>query len=145
MLSTISVYPGICSAVLIFDLSFFQCSQDCGGGNRTRDVVCQIPRTGEIVNENMCNQQTKPQTFEYCNLDPCKRVWLHVSFPSAIIYHSHPILYQCCSVIYLLCVYNTHTYLIYFLLFLLHFSSFFPRSLYNLGLGIGWDSEIDYH
>ena len=48
-----------------------QCSQDCGGGYRTRDVVCQIPRTGEIV--NMCNQQTEPHTFEYCNLDPCCR------------------------------------------------------------------------
>ena len=74
LLSTISVYLRIYSSELIFDLSFLQCSQDCGGGYRTRNVVCQIPRTGEIVNENMCNRQTQPHSFEYCNLDPCKRV-----------------------------------------------------------------------
>ena len=64
LLSTISVYLRICSSVLIFDLSFLQCSQDCGGGYRTRNVVCQIAQTGEIVDDDMCDRQLQPHTFE---------------------------------------------------------------------------------
>lgn len=45
------------------------CSQTCGGGTQTREVICQN-QSGQTVNDNNC-PTPKPATSRSCNLDPC--------------------------------------------------------------------------
>lgn len=48
----------------------FQCTQTCGGGRKTRLVVCQRP-TGQRLNDYNCDVLDKPPNMEQCNLQPC--------------------------------------------------------------------------
>ncbi|XP_016105374.1 A disintegrin and metalloproteinase with thrombospondin motifs 20-like [Sinocyclocheilus grahami] len=47
-----------------------QCSRSCGGGQRTRLVVCQRP-SGQRLNEPSCDALDKPADVERCNGQPC--------------------------------------------------------------------------
>uniref|UniRef100_A0A671MV84 A disintegrin and metalloproteinase with thrombospondin motifs 20-like n=1 Tax=Sinocyclocheilus anshuiensis TaxID=1608454 RepID=A0A671MV84_9TELE len=47
-----------------------QCSRSCGGGQRTRLVVCQRP-SGQRLNEHSCDALDKPADVEQCNGQPC--------------------------------------------------------------------------
>uniref|UniRef100_A0A667WKB6 ADAM metallopeptidase with thrombospondin type 1 motif 20 n=1 Tax=Myripristis murdjan TaxID=586833 RepID=A0A667WKB6_9TELE len=47
-----------------------ECTQTCGGGRRTRLVVCQRP-TGQRLNDHNCDILDKPPDMEQCNLQPC--------------------------------------------------------------------------
>lgn len=47
-----------------------QCTQTCGGGRRTRLVVCQRPN-GQRLNDYNCDILDKPPDMEQCNLQSC--------------------------------------------------------------------------
>uniref|UniRef100_A0A3B1IPV9 ADAM metallopeptidase with thrombospondin type 1 motif 20 n=1 Tax=Astyanax mexicanus TaxID=7994 RepID=A0A3B1IPV9_ASTMX len=47
-----------------------ECTQSCGGGQRTRLVVCQRPN-GQRLNEHNCDMLDKPPDVEQCNMQPC--------------------------------------------------------------------------
>ncbi|GAA6089903.1 A disintegrin and metalloproteinase with thrombospondin motifs 20 isoform X1 [Tachysurus ichikawai] len=47
-----------------------ECSLSCGGGQRTRLVVCQRPN-GQRLNEHNCDMLDKPPDVERCNMQPC--------------------------------------------------------------------------
>lgn len=47
-----------------------QCTQSCGGGRKTRLVVCQRP-SGQRLNDYNCDVLEKPPDVEQCNLQPC--------------------------------------------------------------------------
>ncbi|KAK3558847.1 hypothetical protein QTP86_028719, partial [Hemibagrus guttatus] len=50
--------------------SWGECSLLCGGGQRTRLVVCQRPN-GQRLNEHNCDMLDKPPDVERCNMQPC--------------------------------------------------------------------------
>uniref|UniRef100_A0A4W6FLL5 ADAM metallopeptidase with thrombospondin type 1 motif 20 n=1 Tax=Lates calcarifer TaxID=8187 RepID=A0A4W6FLL5_LATCA len=47
-----------------------ECTQTCGGGRRTRLVVCQRP-SGQRLNDYNCDVLDKPPEMEQCNQQPC--------------------------------------------------------------------------
>ncbi|KAL4640693.1 A disintegrin and metalloproteinase with thrombospondin motifs 20-like [Arapaima gigas] len=47
-----------------------ECSQTCGGGQRSRRVVCQ-QSNGRSLNDHMCNTVERPTDTELCNRQPC--------------------------------------------------------------------------
>uniref|UniRef100_A0A8C1TCX1 Peptidase M12B domain-containing protein n=1 Tax=Cyprinus carpio TaxID=7962 RepID=A0A8C1TCX1_CYPCA len=47
-----------------------ECTHSCGGGQRTRLVVCQRPN-GQRLNEHSCDMLDKPADVERCNGQPC--------------------------------------------------------------------------
>ncbi|KAF3688604.1 A disintegrin and metalloproteinase with thrombospondin motifs 20 [Channa argus] len=47
-----------------------ECTQTCGGGRRTRLVVCQRPN-GQRLNDYNCDILDKPPDMEQCNLQAC--------------------------------------------------------------------------
>ncbi|XP_061825570.2 A disintegrin and metalloproteinase with thrombospondin motifs 20 [Nerophis lumbriciformis] len=63
-----------------------ECTQSCGGGRRTRLVVCQRP-SGERLNDYNCDVLDKPLDMEQCNLQPC---------PGSASWHRRP--WKPCSV-----------------------------------------------
>ncbi|XP_062858960.1 A disintegrin and metalloproteinase with thrombospondin motifs 20-like [Trichomycterus rosablanca] len=63
-----------------------ECSQSCGGGQRTRLVVCQRPN-GQRLNEHNCDMLDKPPDMERCNMQPC---------PGSASWHRRP--WKPCSV-----------------------------------------------
>ncbi|XP_054631701.1 A disintegrin and metalloproteinase with thrombospondin motifs 20-like isoform X1 [Dunckerocampus dactyliophorus] len=63
-----------------------QCTQSCGGGRRTRLVVCQRP-SGERLSDYNCDVLDKPPDTERCNLQPC---------PGSASWHRRP--WKPCSV-----------------------------------------------
>uniref|UniRef100_A0A3B3BTR9 ADAM metallopeptidase with thrombospondin type 1 motif, 9 n=1 Tax=Oryzias melastigma TaxID=30732 RepID=A0A3B3BTR9_ORYME len=50
--------------------SWGECTKPCGGGIKTRLVVCQRP-TGERFNDLSCEIHDKPPDQEQCNTQPC--------------------------------------------------------------------------
>ncbi|KAG7277230.1 hypothetical protein CRUP_015278 [Coryphaenoides rupestris] len=50
--------------------SWTTCTQSCGGGQRTRLVVCQR-RSGQRLGDRSCDVLEKPPDVERCNLQPC--------------------------------------------------------------------------
>ncbi|XP_016350221.1 A disintegrin and metalloproteinase with thrombospondin motifs 20-like [Sinocyclocheilus anshuiensis] len=56
-----------------------QCSRSCGGGQRTRLVVCQRP-SGQRLNEHSCDALDKPADVEQCNGQPCAAAAAAVSW-----------------------------------------------------------------
>uniref|UniRef100_A0A8C3AK86 ADAM metallopeptidase with thrombospondin type 1 motif 20 n=1 Tax=Cyclopterus lumpus TaxID=8103 RepID=A0A8C3AK86_CYCLU len=63
-----------------------ECTQTCGGGRRTRLVVCQRP-SGQRLNSYNCDILEKPPDMEQCNLQPC---------PGSASWHRQP--WKPCSV-----------------------------------------------
>ncbi|CAL8261026.1 unnamed protein product [Merluccius merluccius] len=63
-----------------------ECTQTCGGGRRTRLVVCQRP-TGQRLNDRSCDILDQPPDMEQCNLQPC---------PGSASWHRRP--WKPCSV-----------------------------------------------
>ncbi|XP_041966432.1 A disintegrin and metalloproteinase with thrombospondin motifs 20-like [Alosa sapidissima] len=63
-----------------------ECTQTCGGGRRTRLVVCQRP-SGQRLNDHNCDVLDKPPDVEPCNLQPC---------PGSVSWHRRP--WKPCSV-----------------------------------------------
>uniref|UniRef100_UPI0037E8F759 A disintegrin and metalloproteinase with thrombospondin motifs 20 n=1 Tax=Semicossyphus pulcher TaxID=241346 RepID=UPI0037E8F759 len=63
-----------------------ECTQTCGGGRRTRLVVCQRPN-GQRLNDYNCDVLDKPPDMEQCNLQPC---------PGSASWHRRP--WKPCSV-----------------------------------------------
>nr|XP_023647270.1 A disintegrin and metalloproteinase with thrombospondin motifs 20-like [Paramormyrops kingsleyae] len=47
-----------------------QCTQSCGGGSRTRLVVCQ-GSSGQRLDERNCDEQQRPLDAELCNTQSC--------------------------------------------------------------------------
>uniref|UniRef100_A0A3B1KBD0 ADAM metallopeptidase with thrombospondin type 1 motif 20 n=1 Tax=Astyanax mexicanus TaxID=7994 RepID=A0A3B1KBD0_ASTMX len=82
-----------------------ECTQSCGGGQRTRLVVCQRPN-GQRLNEHNCDMLDKPPDVEQCNMQPC---------PGSASWHRRP--WKSCSVTCgkgtrqreLACVYHNQT------------------------------------
>uniref|UniRef100_A0A8P4KDZ9 ADAM metallopeptidase with thrombospondin type 1 motif, 9 n=1 Tax=Dicentrarchus labrax TaxID=13489 RepID=A0A8P4KDZ9_DICLA len=50
--------------------SWGECTKPCGGGIKTRQVVCQRPN-GERFNDLSCEIHDKPPDREQCNTQPC--------------------------------------------------------------------------
>ena len=46
------------------------CSKGCGGGYRSRTVVCHIPRTGVVIPDSRCSG-TMPPRYESCRNTCC--------------------------------------------------------------------------
>uniref|UniRef100_A0A3P9NYB7 ADAM metallopeptidase with thrombospondin type 1 motif 20 n=1 Tax=Poecilia reticulata TaxID=8081 RepID=A0A3P9NYB7_POERE len=63
-----------------------ECTQTCGGGRKTRLVVCQRP-SGQRLNDYNCDVLDKPPDVEQCNLQSC---------PGAASWHRRP--WKPCSV-----------------------------------------------
>uniref|UniRef100_A0A6Q2XJ72 ADAM metallopeptidase with thrombospondin type 1 motif 20 n=1 Tax=Esox lucius TaxID=8010 RepID=A0A6Q2XJ72_ESOLU len=63
-----------------------ECTQTCGGGRRTRQVVCQRPN-GQRLNDHNCDILDKPPDMEQCNLHLC---------PGSASWHRRP--WKPCSV-----------------------------------------------
>uniref|UniRef100_A0A3B5QY86 ADAM metallopeptidase with thrombospondin type 1 motif 20 n=1 Tax=Xiphophorus maculatus TaxID=8083 RepID=A0A3B5QY86_XIPMA len=63
-----------------------ECTQTCGGGRKTRLVVCQRP-SGQRLNDYNCDVLDKPPDMEQCNLQSC---------PGATSWHRRP--WKPCSV-----------------------------------------------
>ncbi|XP_068458877.1 A disintegrin and metalloproteinase with thrombospondin motifs 20 [Clinocottus analis] len=63
-----------------------ECTQTCGGGRKTRLVVCQRP-SGQRLNNYNCDILDKPPDMEQCNLQPC---------PGSAAWHRRP--WKPCSV-----------------------------------------------
>ncbi|PWA28495.1 hypothetical protein CCH79_00016334 [Gambusia affinis] len=57
-----------------------ECTQTCGGGRKTRLVVCQRP-SGQRLNDYNCDVLDKPPDVEQCNLQSC---------PGAATWHRRP-------------------------------------------------------
>ncbi|XP_048865144.1 A disintegrin and metalloproteinase with thrombospondin motifs 20 [Brienomyrus brachyistius] len=47
-----------------------ECTQTCGGGQRSRLVVCQ-QSYGQSLNEHSCSTVERPADVERCNMQPC--------------------------------------------------------------------------
>uniref|UniRef100_A0A3Q2FEI2 ADAM metallopeptidase with thrombospondin type 1 motif 20 n=1 Tax=Cyprinodon variegatus TaxID=28743 RepID=A0A3Q2FEI2_CYPVA len=63
-----------------------ECTQTCGGGRKTRLVVCQRP-SGQRLNDYNCDILEKPPDTEQCNLQSC---------PGSASWHRQP--WKPCSV-----------------------------------------------
>eukprot|EP00066_Takifugu_rubripes_P016653 XP_011605919.1 PREDICTED: A disintegrin and metalloproteinase with thrombospondin motifs 20 [Takifugu rubripes] len=63
-----------------------ECTQTCGGGRKTRLVVCQRTN-GQRLNDYNCDVLDKPPDMEQCNLQPC---------PGSASWHRRP--WKPCSV-----------------------------------------------
>lgn len=55
---------------IFFFFCRWQCTKPCGGGIKTRLVVCQRPN-GERFNDLSCEIHDKPPDREQCNTQPC--------------------------------------------------------------------------
>ncbi|MGH0158037.1 UNVERIFIED_CONTAM: hypothetical protein FKN15_035548 [Acipenser sinensis] len=51
-----------------------QCSVPCGVGQRTRDIKC-VDNLGDVVDDEECNLNLKPEDSENCDAGPCARSW----------------------------------------------------------------------
>ncbi|KAK6488239.1 A disintegrin and metalloproteinase with thrombospondin motifs 20-like [Huso huso] len=66
--------------------SWGECTQICGGGTRTRLVICQLSN-GQRLNDHNCEILDKPPDREQCNMHPC---------PGSVSWHRGP--WKLCSV-----------------------------------------------
>uniref|UniRef100_A0A2P2I461 Thrombospondin type-1 domain-containing protein 4-like n=1 Tax=Hirondellea gigas TaxID=1518452 RepID=A0A2P2I461_9CRUS len=64
-------------AALWFSGPWTQCSGKCGGGNRTREVVCVVFLRGSFraTLDLECDSRSRPSATEQCNTDPCPPHW----------------------------------------------------------------------
>ncbi|MGH0146091.1 UNVERIFIED_CONTAM: hypothetical protein FKN15_035149 [Acipenser sinensis] len=66
--------------------SWGECTQTCGGGTRTRRVICQLSND-QRLNDHNCEILDKPPDREQCNMHPC---------PGSVSWHRGP--WKLCSV-----------------------------------------------
>ena len=66
-----------------FGCLFFQCSADCGRGQRTREVVCMNVENKTIA-ENKCGG-SKPRTVEICDMGSCVKTWFHTEWSEQVM------------------------------------------------------------
>lgn len=48
-----------------------ECSRNCGGGIKTRSVVCLNVTSNKVVEQRNCDILSKPLAIEQCNIDKC--------------------------------------------------------------------------
>ncbi|XP_046474608.1 A disintegrin and metalloproteinase with thrombospondin motifs 9 isoform X1 [Neodiprion pinetum] len=53
--------------------SFGNCSKPCNGGSQSRMVRCSSAISGEVSNDDYCDQKQKPPTVILCNQHACPR------------------------------------------------------------------------
>ncbi|MEM9073086.1 MAG: thrombospondin type-1 domain-containing protein [Myxococcota bacterium] len=51
--------------------AFGACSEPCGGGTSTREVMCVADLDGASVDDSLCEGGTRPTDTQACNEDPC--------------------------------------------------------------------------
>lgn len=64
--------------LLKYCLFFFQCSAECGQGQRTRDVACMKKFASNllhVVSDENCQGEEKPLTQEECTVSTCGAKW----------------------------------------------------------------------
>ena len=54
------------------NVSWSDCSAPCGGGTKTRNILCLSVSSKEIMPPNLCDPQLKPLELDNCNTDPCE-------------------------------------------------------------------------
>ena len=52
----------------------FQCTKDCGFGQKFRDVTCEDV-DHNVVNDSLCEQDEKPKVKRRCSEFPCPFMW----------------------------------------------------------------------
>ena len=60
----------------------FQCSVDCGRGQRTREVVC-VSAIERIIPENSC-KTVKPLSSEICDMGSCAKAWFYTEWSQQV-------------------------------------------------------------
>ncbi|XP_043274071.1 papilin [Venturia canescens] len=55
---------------------FSECSSTCGGGYKSRRVMCVKRRDNAPVDDNLCDRQLEPDDTELCGNDPCPSEWV---------------------------------------------------------------------
>ena len=63
------------------NVSWSDCSAPCGGGTKTRSILCMSVASKDVMPPNLCDPQLKPLEHDNCNTDPCE-VDLKAFFPS---------------------------------------------------------------
>ncbi|XP_072015024.1 A disintegrin and metalloproteinase with thrombospondin motifs 1-like [Amphiura filiformis] len=78
--------PGLCVEGIWVISDFSQCSASCGGGIRTREVVCQPSASSQqVLLDSQC-PGTKPHTREVCNQQICPvGVWVPSDFSQCTV------------------------------------------------------------
>lgn len=56
--------------------SFSECSQQCGGGTQTREVICVSQTSLEEADPNLCDVNEKPVEQQACGQDGCPPTWV---------------------------------------------------------------------
>lgn len=55
---------------------FAECSQKCGGGTQTREVLCVSQNSLEEVDRNLCDINSKPTEEQQCGNEACAPSWI---------------------------------------------------------------------
>ena len=68
--------------LILYFISFFQCSTTCGKGIQLREVSCKVYKPGRgtvIVSDNNCNAIERPERELLCNVhNPCPGVGMYL-------------------------------------------------------------------
>ena len=54
------------------NVSWSDCSAPCGGGTKTRSILCMSVASKDVMPPNLCDPQLKPLEHDNCNTDPCE-------------------------------------------------------------------------
>ena len=49
-----------------------ECTSSCGGGQKTRSIMCTLEVSKEVVAEGLCDANIKPPESEPCNDEACE-------------------------------------------------------------------------
>ena len=61
-----------------------QCTQQCGGGRRQRNLTCVDSKTNEELSSSECNA-FKPSENEPCNLQDCEYIHELIALPITLL------------------------------------------------------------